>query len=641
MSLPPGFIDDLRNRVSLVDVAGRKVMWDRGKSNTTKRDMWAPCPFHQEDTPSFHVDGRKGFYYCFGCHAKGDLFKFVQETEKVSFMEAVKILAAEAGMEMPEPDPREKARADRRTELSEVTEAAVAHYRLQLRTGAAADARAYLERRGLSAETQARFEIGFAPNDRQGAFRALRDKGMPADMIVAAGIATRPDDGGAPYDGFRDRIMFPIRDPQGRCIGFGGRAMSADAWAKYLNTRATDLFDKGRALYNHGPAREAVAKGATLIVAEGYMDVIALSQAGFGGAVAPLGTAITEHQLAHLWRMADEPVIALDGDRAGLKAARDLIDLALPRLGPGKTLRFAMMPAGQDPDEVIRAGGAEAMTALIDRAEPMIDMLWRRETEGGVFDTPERRAGLETALQAAVAAIPDEGLKRYYRQDLRDRLWQFFRTTTRRDRKARPDGTAPRAETAGSPLAAGTLSETDLRTTLILATLAHHPRLIDRFEADLERLSPGDADQAAIARHLLWTEARDRESLLSGLNDANLTESLEKLMGLGHVRLQSWIRAEDTTPIAEQCLHGEFAKLAARRGIEHEWDEGREELSSPDVHPHLAWRINHAVQARHAAEGPAVPDGAGAGASDGPDYASQRKRFLDVIKGAGKKEKKG
>ncbi|MGP1358578.1 DNA primase, partial [Roseicyclus sp.] len=244
MSLPPGFLDELKSRVSLAQVVGRKVMWDRRKSNQGKGDLWAPCPFHHEKTASFHVDDRKGFYYCFGCQAKGDLLAFVQETENVGFMEAVEILAREAGMTMPAPDPKAAEKADRMTELARATEAAVGFFRLQLRTQGAAEARAYLERRGLSAETLERFEIGYAPASRDATLKALTAKGIREADLLEAGIVTRPDRGN-PYDAFRDRITFPIRDARGRCIGFGGRAMDPDAQAKYLNTRETPLFDKG------------------------------------------------------------------------------------------------------------------------------------------------------------------------------------------------------------------------------------------------------------------------------------------------------------------------------------------------------------------------------------------------------------
>src|SRR6056297_1217754 len=382
MSLPPGFLDELRTRTSLAQVAGRKVMWDNRKSNQGKGDMWAPCPFHQEKTASFHVDDRKGFYYCFGCHAKGDAIAFIRETENLGFMEAVQALAAEAGMEMPAEDPAAQARAARRTDLTEIMEMAVRQYRRHLSTAQGIEAKEYLQRRGLGPEIQERFGIGFAPDARRFLWDHLTGQGIDGARLIAAGLAAEPDGGGAPYDRFRGRIMFPIRDPRGRCIAFGGRAMDPNARAKYLNSPETDLFDKGRTLYNHGPAREAVGQGAALVVCEGYMDAIALVEAGFGGAVAPLGTAITEHQLQMLWRIAPEPVLALDGDRAGLRAAMRLVDLALPLMQAGQGLRFAVLPPDTDPDDLIRRQGAAAMQAQIDAAQPMIDLLWRRETEG-------------------------------------------------------------------------------------------------------------------------------------------------------------------------------------------------------------------------------------------------------------------
>ena len=310
-------------------------------------------------------------------------------------MEAVEILAGEAGLPMPARDPQAQQKADRRTVLSEVMEQAVQFFRLQLRTGAAGAARAYLDRRGLAPATLDRFEIGFAPDSWQGLWDHLRAKDVSEELILAAGLARPSQKGGRPYDTFRGRIIFPIRDARGRAIAFGGRAMDPNDNAKYLNSPETELFDKSRNLYNIGPAREACGKGLPLIVAEGYMDVIALVEAGFGGAVAPLGTAVTEEQLRLMWRMADEPIIALDGDTAGLRAAHRVIDLALPLLEAGKSLRFALMPEGQDPDDLLRAKGAKAVQALLDQALPMVQLLWRRETEGKVLDSPERKAALD------------------------------------------------------------------------------------------------------------------------------------------------------------------------------------------------------------------------------------------------------
>ncbi len=635
MSLPPGFLDELRTRTSLSQVVGRKVMWDNRKSNQAKGDMWAPCPFHQEKTASFHVDDRKGFYYCFGCQAKGDAIGFIQQTENVSFIEAVEILASEAGVPMPERDPRAQEKADERTDLAKVTEAAVGWFRLQLKTTAAADARAYLARRGLDDAALDRFEIGFAPAGQDTAFQAMITKGFSADKIVAADIARKPDDGRAPYDAFRDRIMFPIRDARGRCIGFGGRAMAADAQAKYLNSRETDLFGKGRALYNHGPAREAAGKGQPLIVAEGYMDVIALVRAGFGATVAPLGTAITEDQLRLLWRITDEPIIALDGDTAGLRAAMRLIDLAMPLLESGKSLRFALLPEGQDPDDLIRAKGPDAMQTLLDQAQPMVNLLWRRETEGRVFDSPERRAALDKTLRTAITRIPDPSLKRHYGQALNDLRWQLFapqRRTAGGGPRRRGFGEVPVAALAGtraSAIGSGTLSSSDLRVALILATLCQCPALIDQFDSKLDRLSPRDPDQARLLSLLQRTDARDRAAMELALETAHLTQTLENLLALGHVRIAPCIRTPDDLVKASQCLTEEFAKLSARRGIEHEMTEALQDLSDTEGDAHLSWRLNHAIHTRQQAEHPQAPGGADAS----EDTAALSRQLRDLIDG--------
>jgi DNA primase len=640
MSLPPGFLDELKTRVSLAQVAGRKVVWDRRKSNQGKGDMWAPCPFHQEKTASFHVDDRKGFYYCFGCHAKGDVVGFVQETENVSFMEAVELLAKDAGMAMPARDPKAAARADRASELAKATEAAVGFFRLQLRTGAAAEARAYLERRGLRPETLERFEIGYAPGGREATLKALSGKGIPERDILEAGLATRPEDGAAPYDAFRDRIVFPIRDPRGRCIGFGGRAMDPNARAKYLNTRETALFDKGRALFNHGPARAAAGKGDTLIVAEGYMDVVALVAAGFEAAVAPLGTAITEEQLQLLWRIAPEPVIALDGDKAGLRAAMRLVDLALPHLGPDRSLRFAILPEGQDPDDLIRTKGREAMQAAIDAAEPLVKLLWRRETEGQRFDTPERRAGLDRRLREAIGRIKDVSLRRHYGEavsELRSALFRPARSGARRPWRGRGFAEAPVAPLSETRSLAGQLRGDTLRCALILATLCRYPQLLDVFDDQLERLEPQDEAVGRLAWFLLCTPERDAERLRETLSDTGHLQTLESLEATGHLRITPFLTGRYDPEAARVCLQEEFAKHAAARALEAELNEAAHDLAEAAVEDdsRLAFRLRQAVRGRHAALSPR---------EDGPleqfgDTPEARAAFHELLNSAGQAKK--
>ncbi|MFN3647137.1 MAG: DNA primase [Gemmobacter sp.] len=605
MSLPPGFLDELRNRLSLAQVVGRKVVWDMRKSNQGKGDMWAPCPFHQEKSASFHVDDRKGYYYCFGCHAKGDAISFVKETENVGFMEAVEILAREAAMPMPARDPAAVQVADRRTKLAEVMEAAVQHYRLMLRGSAGALARDYLARRRLAEAAQDRWHIGWAPEARAGLVQALGAKGIGADLLVEAGLAIRPDDGGAPYDRFRGRVIFPIRDARGRAISLGGRALDPNARAKYLNGPETALFDKGRSLFNHGPAREAAGKGQRLIVAEGYMDVIALSEAGFTGAVAPLGTAVTAEQLQMLWRMHDEPVIALDGDAAGIRAALRVIDLALPLLEAGKGLRFAVLPGGMDPDDLIKAEGPGGFQRVLDGAQPMVRLLWQRETEGQVFDSPERRAALDKRLRAVLARIADPTIRTHYGTELKSLREGLFGTGVRAPRGFVPTArgaagklraaTQPPSPSARASLLAvsGAPVEDTLREAVVLAVLALHPALIDEFDAPLQRLecqSPAHAAvRAALLRAAHTPEPAAQVQALAG-------EALDLLRNDPHVRLCPASRKPADADLARLCLAEEFAKLEARRAARREIADGEREIEG-SADEGLTWRVSKAAEA--------------------------------------------
>ncbi len=604
MSLPPGFLDELRTRLSLSQVVGRKVMWDPRKSNQGKGDMWAPCPFHQEKTASFHVDDRKGYYYCFGCHAKGDAITFVRETENVSFMEAVEILAGEAGMQMPERDPQAQEKADRRTLLAEVMEQAVQFFRLQLRTGAAAEARAYLDRRGLSVEAQELWEIGFAPDAWQAMWDHLRGKSVDEELILGAGLAKPSQKGGKPYDTFRNRIIFPIRDARGRAIAFGGRAMDPGDNAKYLNSPETELFDKGRSLFNHGRAREAAGKGQPLVVAEGYMDVIALSEAGFNATVAPLGTAVTEHQLQMLWRVADEPIIALDGDTAGLRAAMRVIDLALPLLEAGKSLRFAIMPEGMDPDDLIRASGAAAMQDRLDQAQPMVRLLWQREIEGRVFDSPERKAALDKALREKIMLIRDPSLRSHYGQEINQlRRTLFAPSRTGWDgRKQRAAPAAALPGTRASLLATSDGSvETQLREAVILSILVTSPALLGEFESKLEQMACSQPDTTAL-RDLLLRQSPGvaRETLHDTIAQALGPDALENLLNRRHVAVVPCLRKPDDTELARMTLTEEFAKLHAQSGLHAELSEAAEDVGDLQDEA-LTWRLSQAADAKNRA----------------------------------------
>ena len=611
MSLPPTFVDELRTRLSLAQVVGRKVMWDVRKSNQAKGDWWAPCPFHQEKSASFHVDDRKGYYYCFGCHAKGDMVSFVRETENVSFMEAIEILAREAGMQMPARDPRAAEKADRRTELSAVMDEAVKFFRLQLRTGAAQAARDYLKRRGLSEEAQDRWELGFAPNSWEGLRDALTAKGITEEHLLATGLVKASDKGKRPYDVFRNRIMFPIRDARGRAIAFGGRAMDPNDNAKYLNSPETELFDKGRNLYNLGRAREAVGKGKLLIVAEGYMDVIALSEAGFQGAVAPLGTAVTEDQLRLMWRVAPEPIMALDGDKAGIRAGLRVVDLALPLLEAGNSLRFALLPEGLDPDDLIKAKGAPAMQAILDAAKPMVDLLWQRETEGHVFDSPERRAALDKTLRAKLKAIKDPSLRAHYGDMIKELRFELF-GAKRRGSQGRGAGGAPRrawgkpgdmpaiptASARASILASDEGAVRHLREAVILATVISTPDIIPEFEAELERMDCAHPDHARLRDALMSVmpspELRDHVARRAGF------ETVEALFRLPVVTIAPAVRRPGDLEQARMTLAEELAKLRAETGLQAEVAEAVQELDGP-ADEALTWRLREAAESRNRA----------------------------------------
>ena len=576
MSLPNGFLDELRSRICLSDVVGRKVQWDLRKSNQARGDMWAPCPFHQEKTASFHVDDNKGFYYCFGCQAKGDAIGFIKETENVNFIEAVEILASEVGLQMPEFDPKSKEKADRNKILLEIMEQSVNFFRLTLNSNQGKHALEYLKKRGLSSDAIERFEIGFAPADQTTLTQKLIDKGYDLDAIIETGMSVKSDESNRLYDRFRGRIMFPIRDSRGRCIAFGGRSLDPAARAKYLNSPETPLFDKGSNLYNLVSARSAVGRGEPLIVTEGYMDVIALDSGNFNGAIAPLGTAITEKQLQLMWRISPEPIIALDGDKAGLRAAYRLIDLSLPLLRTGKALRFSIMPEGKDPDDLIRNEGASVFKNLIDEAVPMVDLIWKRETEGKSFDSPERRAGLDKSLSDAIALIKDKNLKNHYRDALFQARRQFFGRqnagTTEFKNNSR---LMPQSDTKSSFLVAAdekTVSA-QIRESTVIAVLMNFPELIEIFYDELIMIDLASPDCDLILKELVKLDNGTKAEIKNELMEKIGGEKVEKLLSLSHLRVLPCLRIKGTIEMGQQTLREELAKLNSERGLSAEVDE--------------------------------------------------------------------
>ncbi len=437
MKFPPSILDDIKARLPASTVVGRRV-----RLTKSGREWKGLSPFGKEKTPSFFVNDTKQAWFDFSSGRNGDIFTFVMETEGVSFPEAVERLASEAGVTLPKITEEAVRQEEVRKGLYEVIELAAAFFEAELKGPRGLEARRYLERRALHGEPQRRFRLGYAPPERFALRDHLAAKGVPPELMIEAGLLIHGDDIAVPYDRFRDRIMFPIADVRGRVIAFGGRAMSAEAQAKYLNTSETSLFHKGRMLYNHHMARKASHEAGQVIAVEGYVDVIAMTLAGFPQSVAPLGTALTEDQLTLLWRMADEPVLCFDGDNAGRKAAYRAIDVALAIMEPGKSLSFALLPEGQDPDDLLRSGGPEAVAAVLAAARPLVDLIWTREVEAGPLDTPERRAALERKLGQVLGALRDEATRRHYRAEMDNRLAQLFPAPPPRGRRneRRDDG---------------------------------------------------------------------------------------------------------------------------------------------------------------------------------------------------------
>src|SRR6201996_4146704 len=428
-----GLLEEIRRRTDLVQLVGRRVKLVR-----KGRVMWGCCPFHGEKSPSFKVENERRAYKCFGCGVGGDCFKWITETEGLSFREAIEKLAGEAGVELPKWSPEDEEREQKKKSLYDIVELAAKFYEAQLFEGGGREARDYLKGRGLDGAAARQFRLGYAPGGNGALIAHLTGHNITQDDIIAAGLARPAEDGRPMRDFFFNRVMFPISDGRGRLIAFGARALEADAKPKYINTGETPLFSKGTQLYNFATARAAALKAGTIILAEGYMDVIALVRAGFAHSVAPLGTAFTEDQLHLLWRSAPEPILAFDGDSAGLNAAHRAARLSLPHLKPDHSLRFAFLPVGEDPDSFIAAEGPAAMRALLEGAIPLSQLLWQAETEGKDLSTPERRAGLEQRLKEIVGQITDAKVAEYYRAGFQERVYESFKR-----RPAAPDARGP------------------------------------------------------------------------------------------------------------------------------------------------------------------------------------------------------
>ena len=626
MRFPPSFLDEIRDRVPISEVVGRRVTFDRKKSQPGRGDYWACCPFHGEKTPSFHCEDSKGRYHCFGCGVSGDHFRFMTELEGLSFPEAVERLAGEAGVAMPERDAASEARDAKRGTILDALAEAASFFRQQLHETDGAKARAYLRDRGMDPRMQAAFGLGYAPNSRNRLKEHLAGKGLGKDEIEGAGLVVHGEGISVSYDRFRDRIMFPILDAGEKAVAFGGRAMAADAQAKYLNSPETDVFHKGDMLFNLAKARRAAREAGTLILVEGYMDVIMLAQAGFAHAVAPLGTAMTDRQLELLWRTTGEPILCFDGDAAGLKAANRAAELALPVLKPGRSLRFALLPEGKDPDDLVREGGPEAFSQVLASARPLADLIWMRETQAGNFDTPERRAELEHRLKGLLRTIGDESVRRHYLDDAAQRLSAFFGQRPSAGRGQQRDGwqgkgggygSGPRAgegygrrdaqkgrgqpgratisdRLARSRLASpANLPAASLREIAIVVGFVNHPLLLEEEFEVFASLDLPNGDLARLRSSVLDAHAtnppKGRDDLLLELTrhgTSDLFETFEdKLKAVRLWPVLAEAAFEDAREALRQMLHLQHRFLALRRELKHAEEAfGREPSDATYAH---------------------------------------------------------
>jgi DNA primase len=539
LAFSPAFLEELRRRLSIFDLVGRKTRLTRRGNQAT-----GLCPFHNEKSPSFHVyDDDEPHYHCFGCGAHGDVITFVMQTEGLEFRDAIERLAGEAGLEVPKDTPQERERAERQASLGTVMEAACAFFEKQL---AGSGGAAYLQRRGVSPEAVRRFRLGFSPDSRTALKSHLAGLKIPEALAIEAGMLIKPEDGGPSYDRFRGRVMFPIADAKGRIIAFGGRTLGDDK-PKYLNSPETPLFSKGRVLYNLNHAQKAARDKNEIVVVEGYMDVIALSETGFPQAVAPLGTALTEQQIELLWRMAPEPILCFDGDAAGQKAAARAVERGLPILKPGLSLRFAWMPAGQDPDDLARSGGAAAVRAVFDRAEPLVQVAWEQTLASRPLDTPERRAGFRRDLLAMADRIQDNGVRQAYRQEVVGRLDALFAPVPRNVPNQAGPGGMGSSTYAGRPGFRGPLPPLGGQAAkmgvgglklmpfeLVLAAVVNHPELLDRHCESLALLHfpAGQLDKlkAAIIDHAARSPRLESRELQNHLRGIGFSAALDGLM---------------------------------------------------------------------------------------------------------------
>lgn len=582
MRFGESFLEEIKARVRPSDVVGRHV-----KLKRQGREFAGLSPFTNEKSPSFFVNDEKGFYHCFSSGKHGDAISFLMEVEGLSFPEAVEKLAEMAGMEMPKADPDAERRAARNKKTISWMEQAQIFFEKSLYRDVGNDARDYLKNRGLTKTAASNFGMGFAPNHFSMLKDELTQQGASPRMLIEAGLIIEPEDKGRePWDRFRNRIMFPIHDSRGRLVAFGGRAMDKDAKAKYLNSPETPIFQKGQLLYNYHRARKAISapkNGARgMIVAEGYMDVIALSRAGFEHAVAPMGTALTEDQLALLWRAGPEPILCFDGDNAGQRAAFRSIERALPHIRPGQSLRFALLPKGQDPDDLIKARGKTAMQEVLDKALPLVDMVWQREVSAEPLTTPEAKAGLKSRIFAALKEITHDDVRAQYQTALLDRFDAEFGRKQSSSKSQWNRWGKNRAQQKASPAMKADMRPNAIvsnREKKLIGAILEWPHLLPRVDETLFELSFSAPTCVQMQRVLLsyWrsTKAVEKSSLNAHIEAEGL-KNLHREFARDRLLIKAAMGGADADLDTRTALwQDEAAALTGQAQTDDDSDEAR------------------------------------------------------------------
>lgn len=551
MAIPPRFLDELRSRITLSEIVGKKV-----KLTRAGREYKGCCPFHNEKSPSFYVNDDKQFYHCFGCGAHGSAFDFVMNLENYSFIEAVESLAQKAGMQVPQSSPQEIEKAKTEKSLYTLMDEAAKFMERALREPGAKTAREYmLKERGVPEEVVSAFRIGYAPEDRQALRKHLAQMGYSDPQMIEAGLLKKSDKSPEPYAFFRDRVMFPVPDRRGRIVAFGGRILPDHLRApdrgdfkppKYINSSDTPLFHKGGMLYGEPHARQAASEGQNIVVVEGYLDVIACWRAGFRGAVAPLGTALTEDQILVLWKMIPDdtkmPVLCFDGDSAGKRAASRACARLLPLLKPGHSARIAFLPDGEDPDSLISGKGRQALQDILDNALNLVDFLWMDHTQGRDFATPEERAGLSKTLEDVVGQIADRGVQHYYKEAMREKIRAAFAPVQAQKQPWQPRNSRPNAGKWGAPsqpesvsvLKRPSFSKNNLVPMALLASVINNPAIFPDVEEEFGHLHLAENGLDRLRQAVLSTLGQepdlDAKGLETHLIDQGFEEGLRQVL---------------------------------------------------------------------------------------------------------------